>query len=143
MIEFNNLSINLIKNNMKNKKIFQRIINFFQKTPISVIDYAYSESQIARDIGIQKSIDSANNSTKNWSDIAYGFLLGYARSHKEFMIEDLRASSIGFVPEPPSNRAWGGIAVRAVKNGIIKRKRFQNVKNVKAHRTPATLWEVI
>lgn len=127
---------------MSIKSFFQSIGRFIfgtskksqnQKTP----------GQIARDFGIQQSIDSANSAVKNWSDIAYGFLLGYARSHNEFMIEDMRNASVGLVPEPPSNRAWGGIAVRAAKNGIIKRKGFRSVKNVKAHRTPATLWEVL
>lgn len=100
-------------------------------------------AKIARDEGIQKAIDSANREVKNWSDVAYGYLLGYIRNHNEFMIEDIRVSSEGLVPEPPSKRAWGGIAVKAAKNGFIKRKGFQSVKNVKAHKTPATLWEVV
>jgi hypothetical protein len=127
---------------MSIKSFFQAIGRFLfgtskksqtQKTP----------GQLARDLGIQQSIDSANSVVKNWSDVAYGFLLGYADSHKEFMIEDMRIASNGFVPEPPSKRAWGGIAVRAAKNGIIRRKGFRNVKNVRAHCTPATLWEVV
>lgn len=131
---------------MKIKEIIQKIRGFFIGVSIPIPGSAptlQSPGQIARDNGIQQSLDSANSKVKNWSDIAYGFLLGYARSHSEFMIEDMRMASVGLVPEPPSNRAWGGIAVRAAKNNIIKRKGFQNVKNVKAHRTPATLWEVI
>jgi hypothetical protein len=128
---------------MKIKKIIKKIMNFFSKGSIPVPGRILSEGEIARDKGIQQSLDSANAVVKNWSDIAYGFLLGYADSHKEFMIEDMRNASVGFVPEPPSKRAWGGIAVRAAKVGVIRRKGFQSVKNVKAHRTPATLWEVI
>jgi hypothetical protein len=128
---------------MKIKETIKRIMNFFSKSSTSVTGRVLSEGEIARDKGIQQSLDSANTVVKNWSDIAYGFLLGYADSHKEFMVEDMRNASVGFVPEPPSKRAWGGIAVRAAKNGIIRRKCFQNVKNVKAHRTPATLWEVV
>lgn len=101
------------------------------------------QGELARDKGIQQSVDNANSTVKNWSDIAYGFLLGYSKSHREFMIEDLREASVGVVQEPPSKRAWGAITVRAVKNGVIKRKGYQCVKNVKAHRTPATLWEVV
>lgn len=130
---------------MKLKEIFQKIGDFFNKSSkaIPVIGLPPTEGQIARDNGIQQSLDSANSKVKNWSDIAYGFLLGYANSHSEFMIEDIRNASVGFVPEPPSKRAWGGVTVKAAKNGIIKRKGFRNVKNVKAHCTPATLWEVI
>ena len=139
---------------MKLKNFFKSIGDFFRNLKISIpmsvpmpgssmyID-PDKQAKIARDNGIQQSLDSANSVIKNWSDIAYGFLLGYADSHKEFMIEDIRNASGGFVPEPPSKRAWGGIAVRAVKNNIIQRKGFQSVKNIKAHKTPATLWEVI
>lgn len=96
-----------------------------------------------RDLGIQQSIDNANTKIENWSEIAYNFLLDYVKNHPEFMIEDLRNASIGSVPVPPSNRAWGGVAVKAVKAGIIERKDFRNVKNPKAHYTPATLWKVL
>jgi len=127
------------------KKLFQKIKMFFSKNaqtlPVPVRTMP-TEGQIARDKGIAQSLDSANGAVKNWSDIAYGFLLGYADSHKVFMIEELRNASVGFVPEPPSKRAWGGIAVRASKTGIIERIGFQNVKNAKAHCTPATLWKV-
>lgn len=96
--------------------------------------------QELRDLGIQQSIDSANSKIENWSEIAYNYLLEYVKDHSEFMIEDLRNSSVGIVPIPPSNRAWGGVAV---KSGIIERKDFRNVKNPKAHYTPATLWKVL
>jgi hypothetical protein len=128
------------------KKLFQKLKMFFSKNAQTLPVQnkpTPTEGQIARDNGIQKSLDSANSVVKNWSDIAYGFLLGYADSHKEFMIEEVRNASVGFVPEPPSKRAWGGIAVRAAKNDIIKRRGFRNVKNAKAHCTPATLWEVV
>lgn len=102
----------------------------------------YLNGTSARDNGIQIAEHNANREIKGWSDIAYAFLLGYAQKHKEFMIEDIRAASIGIVPTPPSNRAWGAIAVRASKDGFISRKGFKSVSNVKAHRTPATLWVV-
>ena len=59
------------------------------------------------------------------------------------MVEDVREASKGVVPVTPSTRAWGGVVVRASKAGVIKRKGFKNVKNAKAHCTPATLWEVV
>lgn len=102
----------------------------------------YLNGTAARDNGINTAEDNANRSVRGWSDLAYAFLLGYAQKHKEFMIEDIRAASIGTVPTPPSNRAWGAIAVRASKDGFISRKGFKSVSNVKAHRTPATLWVV-
>ena len=95
-----------------------------------------------RDKGIKKAIDNANDTHEKWSDKAYKFLVGYIKSHQEFMTEDLRLDSEKEIPKPPSNRAWGGIILRAVRAGLIHRVGFSNVKNVKAHRTPATVWRV-
>lgn len=96
-----------------------------------------------RDIGIAKSENNANSKNENWSFRAYWFLLQYIRNHNEFMAEEVRTASRGKVPQPPSNRAWGSVFVKAVKSGKIKRKGYKTVSNPKAHRTPATLWEVI
>ena len=95
-----------------------------------------------RDKGIKKAVDNANDTHEKWSDKAYKFLVGYIKSHQEFMTEDLRLDSEKEIPKPPSNRAWGGIILRAVRAGLIHRVGFSNVKNVKAHRTPATVWRV-
>ena len=99
-------------------------------------------SEELRDNGISKACQTADSTHHNWTNNAYNFLISYIRSNKEFMAEDVRTASIGIIEIPPSTRAWGGILVRAVKSGLIKRKGFKNVKNKKAHCTPATLWEV-
>lgn len=98
--------------------------------------------QKLRDAGISQSVKNADKQRNNWTHYAYQFLLNYAESNKEFLAEDVRVASEGIVEEPPSKRAWGGIFVKAVRSGLIKRKGFMNVKNPKAHCTPATLWEV-
>lgn len=95
-----------------------------------------------RDLGINQAMDSSNQKEEKWTDKAFEFLRSYIESNSEFMAEDVRNASKGTINEPPSSRAWGGILVRAVKAGLIKRKGFKNVKNEKAHCTPATLWEV-
>lgn len=100
------------------------------------------EGQELRDLGIKKALDNANK-VFDWAELAYKFLLIYTKSNKEFMAEEVRAASIGIVPEPPSNRAWGGVFVHASKSKLIKRIGYKQVTNPKAHRTPATLWEVI
>jgi len=98
--------------------------------------------QELRDAGIKQSMETAEKNQENWTQIAYQFLLNYIKSNKEFMAEDVREASEGIIQSPPSKRAWGGIFVKAVKSGLIKRKGFKNVKNAKAHCTPATLWEI-
>ena len=95
-----------------------------------------------RDKGIKQAINNANDTHEKWSEKAYKFLTDYIRSHHEFMTEDVRVASEKKIPIPPSNRAWGGIILRASKAGLITRVGFSSVKNVKAHRTPATVWRV-
>ena len=100
-----------------------------------------SGSQL-RDKGIKQAINNANDTHEKWSEKAYKFLVDYIKSHKEFMTEELRIDSEKEIPKPPSNRAWGGIILRAVRAGLVHRVGFSSVKNIKAHRTPATVWRV-
>lgn len=95
-----------------------------------------------RDAGIRQAVDHADMLHINWSENAFQYLKHYIRDNKVFMAEDVRESARGIIPEPPSKRAWGGVIVRAVKQGMITRIGFSNVKNIKAHCTPATLWSV-
>ena len=100
-----------------------------------------------RDKGIKKAIDNANDTHDKWSDKAYKFLLDYikygeGRDQYEFMTEDVRVASEKAIPKPPSNRAWGSVILRASRSGLINRVGFANVKNAKAHKTPASVWRV-
>jgi len=95
-----------------------------------------------RDLGINQSFQNAESNSEKWGVLAYSFLLKYIKENDTFMAEDVRVASKGFVPEPPSRRAWGAIFVMAKKNNVIKSIGFSSVKNPKAHRTPATLWAV-
>jgi hypothetical protein len=93
-----------------------------------------------RDEGIEQALTHANETTERWSEIAFDFLKRYMLDNPVFMAENVREAATGIVPEPPSKRAWGGILVRAAKEGLISRMGFRNVKNARAHCTPATLW---
>ena len=95
-----------------------------------------------RDKGIKKALDNANNIHDKWSEKAYKFLLKYIKYQYEFMTEDVRVASEKAIPKPPSNRAWGGVILKAVRSGLINRVGFSNVKNAKAHKTPASVWRV-
>lgn len=100
------------------------------------------EGNRLRDIGINQYLENAEDKIEKWGEHAYHFLLGYVKTNETFMAEDVRVASEGIVPEPPSKRAWGAIFVMAKKNELIRSIGFGNVKNPKAHRTPATLWAV-
>lgn len=95
-----------------------------------------------RDQGMTRAIDHANQVHANWSEDAYAFLIVFVATHKdEFMCEDMRSSSEGIVPEPPSKRAWGAVVAKAAKSGLIKRKGFRSVSNAKAHSANASVWQ--
>lgn len=100
------------------------------------------EGMLLRDEGIQQAIDHADQVDEKWSETAYRFLLSFiSTTTTEFMVEDIRiAAEKSGVPIPPSDRAWGGIIVRAAKAGLIRRVGYRAVANPKAHCTPATLW---
>jgi len=100
-------------------------------------------AEYLRDAGIRYAMDHADYHIDNWSGKAFEFLKQFIQENKEFMAEEVRIASKNIVAEPPNNRAWGGVIVRAARQGLIKRKGFRNVTNTNAHCTPATLWEVV
>lgn len=96
-----------------------------------------------RDLGIHRAVTHANKEYDDWSDKAYTTLKDFLRlaNGKPFMCEDVREYASIYLPEPPNNRAWGSIIVRARKDGIIKHHGFSQVTNPKAHRANASLWK--
>ena len=96
-----------------------------------------------RDLGINQASENADDKYEEWSNLAYEYLLQYIKQNKRFMAEEIRVSSVGVIPDPPSNRAWGAIIVRAKKAGLIKSVGTAGVKNPKAHRAICNIWEVI
>jgi hypothetical protein len=92
-----------------------------------------------RNAGIQAAIDHADYEKPHWKERALNFLKKYP--HNEFMAEDLRAwAYLNGLPEPPHERAWGGVITAARKMGLIRHCGYSSVKNPNAHRTPASVW---
>jgi len=77
-----------------------------------------------RDKGIKQAIDNADDTHERWSEKAYKFLTNWIKTQYEFMTEDVRLASEKEIPKPPSNRAWGGIVVRAARAGLINSRIF-------------------
>lgn len=73
-----------------------------------------------RDEGMARAGDHAERVTPQWLDTAYAFLLNFATTHQTFISEDVSdASKVWGMVQPPTDRAWGSVYVRAVKAGII------------------------
>jgi len=93
-----------------------------------------------RDKGINQAVNHADTEIPVWSDQAYDYLKEFDKDNDNFMTEQVRMASVGTVPEPPSNRAWGGVMLRGKRAGIIFNNGFRATSNPKAHCTPATVW---
>lgn len=107
----------------------------------------YKAACEARDAGLEQAVNHANQVDPGWSDKAYDmfkqWLSGWIKGHK-FQIETFRASaSARGLPNPPTARAFGQIAVRAKKEGLIKSNGPKPTTGVTAHSCFATEWEKV
>lgn len=77
-------------------------------------------ARAARDEGIHRAIEHANADGSGWSDLAYAFLRLFLRTHRFFISEDVSdASKLAGMTQPPTDRAWGAIYVRAAREKLI------------------------
>ena len=100
----------------------------------------YSGKEL-RDKGIEVAKSHANAVHSEWSETAYNFLLNYLDAcNCEFLCENVRQASDGFVPIPPSLRSWGAIMTRAIKSNLIKKIDCIPVKSPNSHCANANLY---
>jgi hypothetical protein len=105
--------------------------------------YDINFSRELKKAGMQKAIDTAERRSPGWSDRAYDYLVEFVKTRKageRFMIEDVRRDFGTLVNEAGHPRAWGSIACRAIKNGIIKNVGYAKVKNGRAHQANASVY---
>lgn len=105
------------------------------------IDFAAAKA--ARDAGIQAATDHADAVTPKWSDIAYGYLHDFACTAESFTSEDVRTAAYATeaVPTPPNERAWGGVFMRAARNGVLLRDGYDTARDPKVHCNVVTRWK--
>jgi len=105
------------------------------------LDFKSETAQDLRDKGIQQALDHADHVNEKWSERAYEFAKDYLKFHQVFMAEELRKSSEGFIPDPPSKRAYGGIISRLAREGKITLIGYAKTSNPLSHKTPAARWK--
>lgn len=96
-----------------------------------------------RDLGMNQALENADRQITKWSEMAMKHLLSFLafQGSASFLAEDVRRfAKAGGLEDSPSNRAWGGVIVRAATMGLIKRVGHKNTSNPKAHSAIATLW---
>lgn len=92
--------------------------------------------------GMNKSRDNADRRIVNWSISAYNLLKVFVNKRVgTFKAEDIRkfATTMG-LEEPPSNRAWGSLIIKARNEDLIEMVGYSQVDNPKAHRANASVW---
>lgn len=88
-----------------------------------------------RDLGHAKAQAAAKHAGAEWQDLALAALHNFAQAHRQFTVEDVRSAHPDI--KAPTDKAWGAIALRARRAGLIAA--CGNVK-VQGGRMLATLW---
>jgi hypothetical protein len=111
------------------------------------ITFDKQEAERLRDSGIKTAMDHAEAVEPGWNEKAdqmfHEWLKGWPSGYR-FLIEDFRMSAtIRGLSEPPSNRSFGGVPLRAKKLGLIKSAGLAQTTSKKQHCCFATQWEKI
>lgn len=105
------------------------------------------ESSRARDEGIERAKDHADEVSKDWSERAYQMLIDWLKGWPagfRFQIEGFRkVAQIRGLPDPPTARAFGSLAVRARKEGLIISNGPKPTTGKTAHRCYSNEWQKI
>ena len=95
--------------------------------------------------GMTAAAANAERDTEGWNQMAVESFVRYVMDVKHpFMTEDVRcfAEALG-MPEPPDKRAWGAIAMKAKRAGLIVSLGYAPQQSVNAHKAPKTLWKAV
>jgi hypothetical protein len=95
--------------------------------------------------GMELAVETANAEHPKWSERCWKLFwqwLNKKPRYHEFMIEDFRQDLYKYdlIEKPKSDRAYGFLSKRAVKQGLIMHAGTAKVKNSNAHGTPANVW---
>lgn len=101
--------------------------------------FAQSLSKALRDQGIKRAVDHAGD---EWKDRAYRIFISFVKlnGRQPFMTEDVRMYAGHAIEEPPDRRAWGHIAVKAARAGLIMKIGYAPHKDPSRHNGPSTIW---
>lgn len=93
----------------------------------------------ARDEGIARAGAHADRASRGWIADALERFKVYSYTHQYFTTEAVRESFPAFT-RPPDARAWGAVAARAVRAGLVVRDGYETAKSPTVHRMIVTRW---
>ncbi len=111
----------------------------------SQISFDFTGSQL-RDAGLSLAVENAESKNNGWKERTWILFKEFLRDQREpFLMESFRAylAMIDDYEFPHTNRAYGAIALKAAREGLIKKIGHKNVSTATAHACFAALWEKI
>lgn len=103
-------------------------IDMFGGRPFTGLEIGHAMAKVA-----------ADHAGESWKEVAFESFLQFARMNFEFTTEQVRAASL-HVPPPPDSRAWGHIAKKASKDGIVSAVGPVRAESRTVHGMYVTLW---
>jgi hypothetical protein len=97
------------------------------------------EAELERDLGMARSLSHQSQVVPEWGELAYAFLVNYAREHASFISEDVATEyARTTLPQVISPRAWGPVYQRAARAGIIAKDGYGTATS--RHLSPCPRW---
>lgn len=112
-------------------------------TQLNIFDKAAGERLAVA--GMQLAVETANAEHPKWSERCWQLFYQWLNKkprYYQFMIEDFRKYLYDYdlIERPKTDRAFGFLSGKAVREGLIQSAGTRKVSNKKAHATPAGLW---
>jgi len=112
------------------------------------------EAKTNRDNAIQRAVEHADRVEVKWSDRAWGLFESYCEAltiaanngvgEVVFRTEQFVSSAkSNGLPDPPDNRAFGAIILKAVKAGMITRVGYAPKTSKNCNCQPISVWKVV
>ncbi|NII73937.1 tartrate dehydratase beta subunit/fumarate hydratase class I family protein [Dyella sp. SG562] len=81
---------------------------------------SFAEAVAKRDAAMEQALSAAERQDDEWPELAYGFLYRYAQRHQEFEAWHVTqaAERMGY-GAPTTDRAWGSIFRKAIREGVM------------------------
>ena len=92
------------------------------------IDFARAE----RDEAMQRAVDAADGRVPKWSEVAYQYVRLYAQRNrgKQFIGRAITQAAKAYgLESPASEKAWGSVIQRAVREGVLMKIGFAQDPN--------------
>jgi hypothetical protein len=106
------------------------------------------EAEALRDIGMALSEQKANRDSDGWTERAMLCVARWCHANwddpdRKFLIEEVRdwGEHWGFIDAPENARAWGAVARRCAKEGIIRKAGYLPARS--SNLSPKVAWMAV